>query len=212
MKRYIVTLVIVLLWELVWAQDQPSKYSLEFPKDNLFELNTGAVYNQVVRFNPTNEKGSANNGWGFTIGLTYSRKVFDRFWLGGGYNFMSIKNEWVRPRSLEKDVDDKPCAGIKTTNMWSIPMHLRYELLKWLYIKPIMSFDFQGQNKEGNFISNQTGMSVWMAAGVSLRLGKWCILQLEPKVGITALAPFRHQKYQQRFVCYATTAQFCVIF
>ena len=211
MKGFVISSLLLFLSVMALAQEQNQKYSLELPKDNLLEVNGGFVLNNVIRFEDTNREGDADNGIGYSFGFLYSRKLTDKLWVGGGYSYMSVKNDYVRAPSLDSPSLEEYRKEI-TTEMWSIPLHVRYNFFKWAYVRPGVSFDFQGANKKGEFVDNQTGLSVFVAAGVSFKVWNSFSVGIEPKVGLTSLAAFRRSDYQQHFITYGATLNVSYLF
>lgn len=205
MKRTLITVVLVVMSLVAFSQESTDKYSLELPKDNMLEVNGGFLLNSVVRFKSNKHLGTAENGNGFSVGITYSRKLTDKLWVGGGYNYMELTNDY-NSVSLPVIVESK------TAKIWSIPIHVRYSFTKWAYIKPGFAFDFQYNNKEGEKIDNQSGVSVYLAAGVNFKVWKSMYVAFEPKVGVMSLAAFKGDDYQQHFIVYGATINLSYLF
>lgn len=203
-KRFFTAVALMAISTTAFAQSATETYSLEIPKDNMLEISGGHMLNNVFRFKTDGEMRTAKPGGGATFGITYSRKVIDWLWVGGGVNYMGLYNTY---QSYASDpVVQRTCPS----NIWSIPLFARFDLLKWLYLKPGFAFDIQNNNPEGRWLSNQTGMSLNLALGFDFVINKSWHIGLETRAGLTSLAAFRireKDKYatHQRFVVYGET-------
>lgn len=211
MKVFFITLLLLVTSATLLAQAQTDKYSLELPKDNLIEINGGGIINNVIRFESTQKQGDAENGYGFSFGILYSRKITNKLMVGGGYSYMSVNNNYVRATTLEGSGDETYRKKI-TTAMWSIPFHARYNFQKWAFASAGFSFDFQGANRKSQYIDNQTGMSVFASLGVNFNVWNSFYVGVEPRVTLTSLAAFRSDDYQQHFINYSAILSVSYLF
>lgn len=202
-KLFYTAILMVAIGSTAWAQSSTESYSLEIPKDNMIEFNGGYAHNFVFRFRTKPNRPTATAGGGLTFGVAYNRKVTDALWIGGGVNFMGLKNTY---QSSTEPVIKKECLS----NIWSIPFYVRYDIMKWLYIKGGLAFDIQTNSTEGRYINNQSGMSPIAAVGFDFALSPTWHIGLEAHGGLTSLVAFRineKEKYSthQRFLYFAET-------
>lgn len=170
------------------AQGAAEPYNLEIQQDNMIELNGGHMLNTVFRFGSSANMRTAKPGGGATFGIAYSRRLTNSLWLGGGVSFANYYNTY-------KSFAEGPTVQrLCESQIWSIPLFARFDLLKWLYLKPMLVFDIQGNNTEGLFLSNQTGVGLQLALGFDFALGKHWHIGLETRAGATSLGPFRIRK------------------
>lgn len=208
MNKTFLTATLVAVVGIAAAQQTPSvkadKYTLEIPKDNIIELQGGVVANSVFRFATKGTMQTADNGIGSTFNILYSRRLSERWWVGGGLGYISLLNTATIstvPPFITKDV---------TTSMWSIPLHVRFDFSKWLYAKPVITVDFQSQNKKGVNLNNQGGVRFALAVGADIEVWKGLHLGIEPSIGVTSLVPFNRRSEDtysthQRFLLYGAT-------
>ena len=203
-KRFFTALALMAISTTAFAQSATDNYSLEIPKDNMLEISGGHMLNTVFRFRTESEMRTAKSGGGATFGLTYSRKVIDWLWVGGGVNYMGLYNTYLSYASGPQA--ERTCAS----KIWSIPLFARFDVMKWMYLKSGIAFDIQNNNAEGRWLSNQSGISLNAALGFDFELTKSWHIGLETRAGLTSLAAFRireKDKYatHQRFFIFGET-------
>ncbi|MBQ9470129.1 MAG: hypothetical protein IJU72_04150 [Bacteroidales bacterium] len=186
------------------AQSSAEGYDLEIQQDNMIELNGGHMLNTVFRFGSSADKRTAKPGGGATFGIAYSRRLTTAVWLGGGVSFANIYNTY------QSYASGPTVERVCESQMWSIPLFARFDVLKWLYLKPMVVFDIQGNNPDGRFLSNQTGVGLQAALGFDFALGKHWHIGLETRAGLTSLGAFRIRKADtytshQRFALFGET-------
>ena len=87
------------------------------------------LHNNVYRFSEIEGVGSADNGNGFCLGINYYRKVAEKFWINSGINYLKSSNKY---HFAIIDLNTPPPIDIES-ELWRIPIKIRYNILKWFY-------------------------------------------------------------------------------
>ncbi|MBA7544034.1 hypothetical protein ES705_36380 [subsurface metagenome] len=181
MKRLIIILVIALLGLVSYPQNG---------KRNQIDISGSIFFNSVFHFSESNGEESVENGEGYRFGLQYSRLITNKIWINVGVSNLRMSNIY---------------HGVITVIQWQdskiiqIPVRIRYDLIKWLYVKSGFSFDIQTNNKEGLHVDNQSGIGFSLIGGLDLKLSESIRFSVEPELGITSLIPFSGNNNQQHF-------------
>ena len=165
-------------------------------KRNQIDILGNYFQNDVARFTELNGVGSVDDGKGYCFGINYSRKVANKLWVNSGINYLKTSNDFNpaptgEPRPTIEDIESK---------LLRIPVKIRYDILKWFYLKTGLTVDYQFNNLSGKYIDNQSGIGYSLSAGINLNLSELIYFNIEPELGITSLIPFNSERYQQHFL------------
>jgi len=149
---------------------------------------------EVFRFTELLGAGSIDNGNSFSLGINYNRKISEKIWFNTGVNYFKSLNDLHPAPTGEPIVITK---DIKT-ELIRIPAKVRFDLLKWFYIKTGFSLDTE-LNSSGSYIDNQSGLAYSLACGINLNLNKQIYFNIEPEWNLLSIVPFNSNDYQQHF-------------
>jgi len=142
--------------------------------------------------------GSIDIGNGFCLGINYNRKVAERLWINTGINYLKTLNDYNPPYT------GIPAPTVKKmeTELLRIPVKIRLDLLKLLYLKTGLTVDSEISSKNESNISNQSGIGYSLALGLDLKISELIYFNIEPELSFTSLIPFNSDKYQEHFLIY----------
>lgn len=164
---------------------------------NQIDLSGYLFINNVFRFSEIEGAGYADNGEGLRFGITYNRKISERFWINSGVNYMRTSN--VYHGAIISPMEPQIIQS-QTSEIVQVPLRIRYDIINWFYIKTGLTIDNQFNNKEGKYVDNQTGIGFSFAGGVDFKISDLIYFNIEPEFGITSLIPFNTDDYQQHFL------------
>ena len=163
---------------------------------NQIDIVGNYLQNNVYRFSEIDGAGSADNGNGFCLGINYNRKVAEKLWVNSGINYLKTSNDYHFAI-----IDENPPPQVNVeSELWRIPIKIRYDILKWFYLKTGLIVDYQFNNQSGKYIDNQSGIGYSLSAGINLNLSELIYFNIEPELGFTSLIPFNSDRYQQHFL------------
>lgn len=165
-------------------------------KRNQVDILGNYMKNDVTRFPELDGAGSVDNGKGFCLGINYSRKVANKLWINSGINYFKTSNDFNPALTGEP----KPTIENIKSELLRIPVKVRYDFVKWWYIKTGLTIDCQFNNKSSDYIDNQSGLGYSLSSGINLRLTGQIYFNIEPELGITSLIPFNSVRDQQHFL------------
>lgn len=164
---------------------------------NQFDLSGYIFINNVFRFTEIEGSGYTDNGEGIRLGLNYNRRVINRLWITSGINYLHISNIYHSPFSGQPDPQ---IIKNQKSQIIQVPIRIRYNILRWLYFKTGLTFDYQFNNRDGMYIDNQSGIGFSLLSGINLKISEQIIINIEPEFGISSLIPFNSDKYQQHLI------------
>ena len=161
------------------------------------DLSGSFFTNEVFRFSEIDGAGYADDGEGLRFGIQFNRMISKKLWINTGLGYFQTVNvvHGAYQGPMEAQIIQTHKAGLV-----QVPFRLRYDLLKWLYIKSGLTFDYQVRYKGVNKVDDQSGIGFSCAPGINLRLSESLRINIEPELGITSLIPFKGDTYQQHFL------------
>jgi len=115
--------------------------------NNQIDLSGYVFTNNVFRFSEIEGVGYAENGEGYRFGLQYSRLISKKIWINTGFGYLKTSNVY---RGAYIGPMEPQVIQSQESNIIQIPIRIRYDMLKWLYIKSGLTIDSQTNNKDGN--------------------------------------------------------------
>ncbi len=161
-------------------------------KRNQIDISGSYFKNDVSRFTIIIGGASADDGMGYCFGINYSRKIANKSWINTGIGYLKTSNDFIPSIGLSY-----PIVNIES-KLLRIPVKIRYDIIKWFYIKTGLSFDYQFNNKSGMYISNQSGIGYSASIGINLNLFELIYFNIEPEIGFTSLIPLNFERYYQQ--------------
>jgi|GEM_PF-1847136 len=188
MKRLLLSVLLLSFGLAAYPQSKQS---------NQIDLSGYVFVNNVFRFRSMDGGGYNDTGDGYRFGLQYSRLITDKIWINTGIGYLKTSNVWhgdyIGPMDPQR-------SGSQASYIIQIPVRMRLDLLSWLYFKTGLTFDFQTNNKDGNYVDNQSGVGFSLVGGIDLKLSKSIYFSIEPELGITSLIYLDRKKTQEHFI------------
>ena len=188
MRRLLISFTIITLGLISYSQTN---------EKNQVDLSCYLFKNKVFQSKRLDGVGYVQDGKGIRFGFQYSRLLKEKIWLNTGLGFLRATNEYPVGYS---DPSITPYYISFHTDIYQIPIRIRYDMLNWLYFKSGLTIDIQTNNKEGVYLDNQSGVGFSFICGFALKITKSLLFIIEPELGVTRLNPFHRNKYPQHFL------------
>lgn len=138
--------------------------------------------------------GPSYHGKGFNgFGIQYSKSLLK--WLAFETGFEYMKNKIDIVPGPNPNIDRTPKR--ESLELMSIPLYLRVDFLRYLFINGGFSLDMETQN---NFSDDQSGIGFALGAGVKYAFKPGITLIVNPLIQQHAFLPFTKEEYQQRLL------------
>ncbi|MCK5845816.1 MAG: hypothetical protein KAG84_00135 [Bacteroidales bacterium] len=185
--KHITSIIIVILISI-------SSFAQENGSDKLF-MKVGLSYssfgNNPIIYSPSLDGGASYKSVDFyTIGFVIIKPFSKKIELETGFEY-SEHTIRIIP-NLPPDIIKDPYNSEKT--LWSIPVGIRYNLLKYLYINGGVFLDFD--SSLGYELENQQGIGVYVGLGAKYDFNFGLSIFATPYFKAHSLIPFKKQGSQ----------------
>lgn len=145
------------------------------------------------------------NGYGYGIGFDFAIKTKKGIWFDAGIEYLSSSNVYKYGNYYPNQE-----LVIKSVNIYfkfiRIPFGIGLDITNWLRINSGLSIDYQYNNRKGDYISNQSGLSFYFNPAFRYNLSNGFVIAFEPKLTEFLIFSFKNEKCKERIMCYG----FCI--
>lgn len=139
---------------------------------------------------------SLHNGIGYDFEFGYSSNLKNKIWLNVGLGYVGSYNRYY----------SMYFTGIKFVEInfkiLRFPLGFGIDVTKWLRINSGISFDYQVNNPNGQFFSNQTGFGVYINSDVSYEVLDDLRLMITPNLTHYAIKSLSKDTFNDRILSY----------
>jgi hypothetical protein len=140
------------------------------------------------------------DGIGYGFGVGYSQNIKDKLWINTGLRLFYSSNVY------KMDIFSNSQLNIASVNIEfkiiSVPVGIGLEINKWLMINSGISIDYQYNNSDGKYISNQSGFSFYLTPNFTYRFANNLIIFIAPSFTHYSIFQFSDDKTKERIKTY----------
>jgi len=144
----------------------------------------------------TNDNTWMDDAFGFEIGSSYSMNLINNLWLNAGIGVFHSKNNI--------NIYFKESQSL-SFNIIKVPIGVGYDIMDWLRLNGGISIDYQYNNKDGQYISNQSGLSLNFAPTYIYSITDQFSLHAGLIFSHYSVISFNNDIYKDRIMTYGIT-------
>lgn len=150
----------------------------------------------LFRLSPELDGAPVHNGrLGLLVGVEYVMKINDKFDIEIGIDISKNRFKASYPNNKGQLIDQ---TDPEFANLLSIPVNIRYRILKDYFVAGGVQYDLKMNTADGNSISNQTGFGLNLKGGREFQIKDRLKVAGALKFSIHSLIPLHNEKSPKR--------------
>ena len=106
----------------------------------------------------------------------------------------------------------EPWMNVEETGILGLQGGIQYLIKNWFYLKSDLILHYQYNTELSNYIDDQSGIGLALAAGLSIPLSESVKLKIQPTATYFSVISFNPDDYQQRFLLSGISAGISSLF